>query len=80
MALARTDLTTWDPRASYTITVRIPDVGVRRRRFTDGVVIEDVVENMARAYLYALSLIRAYDRPETPKNVRMLLTRSRFVP
>jgi len=79
MADART-LVSGPVREEYVLTTRIPGVGVRTRRFLDGLVAEDVLVNQTRAYLYALALRRTYDRDETPRAVRLELTRSRIIP
>lgn len=62
------------------MSLRIPGVGVRTRKFMDGMVVEDVVVNMCKAYLYAMALRKLYDRSETPRRVRLELTRSWIVP
>jgi hypothetical protein len=79
MADIRT-LVSGNPRTEYAVSLRVPGVGVRTRRFMDGMVVEDVVVNMCKAYLYSLTLRKLYDRGETPRRVRLELTRSWIVP
>ena len=69
-----------NPRTEYALTLHIPNVGARTTRFMDGMVIEDVVVNMCKAYLYALALRKTYSRSDTPRKVRLELTRSWIIP
>jgi hypothetical protein len=79
--LARTEV---DPltqvRSTVTVSFRIPKVGMRRRTFTDKIVVEDDVVNKAKAYLQALGLRKTYSREQTPKAIRIDLTRTGIIP
>lgn len=80
-SLARTDL---DPEAelrrTFTIVTRIKGVGARRRTFSTGVVQEDDVVNKTKAYLYSMGLKRRYNRHDTPRRIRLDLTRTGIIP
>jgi len=69
-----------NPRTEYTMAVRVTGIGMVTRRFYDGMVPEDIAVNQCKAYLYALALRKTYDRSETPRDVKMELTRSGIVP
>lgn len=80
-SLARTDV---DPEAeirrTFAIVTRIKGVGARRRTFSTGVVQEDDVVNKSKAYLYSMGLKRRYNRQDTPRRIRLDLTRTGIIP
>ena len=79
--LARTDV---DPEAeirrTYQIAIRVDGIGVRRRTFSTAIVQEDDLVNKAKAYLYAMALKRQYNRQDTPRRIRLDLTRTGIIP
>ena len=80
-SLARVEIDTeLEVRRTFSIVTHIKGVGVRRRTFSTGVVQEDDLVNKAKAYLYSMGLKRRYSRQETPRRIKLDLTRTGLIP